>query len=160
MANGARTLRKRNITTFFTTLWRRPLESTNFRFDNVIKKRYICDQNPTLSQRCYNVVVPAGKDSKKWWKECRRICGMERSQSNLAIKLLSNPSATKSNMLTLASDINKAVLQPQKRFDLLHQSYNVHIADSSAKYFARRNGCSKISYNIILKVAEMVTWQG
>ena len=55
---------------------------------------------------------------------------MEGSQSSLAIKLLSYPSATKSDMLTLASDINKALLQPQKRFDLLDESYNVHIADS------------------------------
>ena len=46
------------------------------------------------------------KVSKKCCKECRRICGIERSQTNLAIKLLSNPSTTKSDMLTLASDIN------------------------------------------------------
>ena len=55
---------------------------------------------------------------------------MERSQCNLAIKLLSNPSPTNSDMLTLASDINKAFLVPQQRFDPLDQLYKVHTTDS------------------------------
>jgi hypothetical protein len=55
---------------------------------------------------------------------------MEKSQSNLAIKLLSNPSPTYSDMLNLANDINEAFLEPQQQFDPLDQSYKVHTVDS------------------------------
>ena len=55
---------------------------------------------------------------------------MERSQCNLVIKLLSNPSPTNSDMLTLANDMNKAFLQPQQCFDPLDQSYKVHTVGS------------------------------
>ena len=73
----------------------------------VDKERKLCRSNYYQTK----VKDLHGKDSKKWWKECCRICGMERSQCNLDINLLSNPSPTNSDMLTLASDINRAFLE-------------------------------------------------
>ena len=100
----------------------------------VNKERKLCRSNYYQTK----VKDPHGKDSKKWWKECRRICGIERSQCNLDIKLLSNPSPTNSDMLTLASDINRAFLESQQRFDPLDHSYKVHKRTRKCQIFHQK----------------------
>jgi hypothetical protein len=58
-------------------------------------------------------------DSKKWWSECRRLCGMEKSSFDLATKVLAGSTPSKENMLSLANNINDGFLQPQQGFEPL-----------------------------------------
>ena len=64
-------------------------------------------------------------DSKKWWSECRRLCGMEKSGSDVATKILAGSIPTKENMLSLANNINDGFLEPQQGFDPLPSGFCV-----------------------------------
>lgn len=73
-------------------------------------------------------------DSKKWWSECRRLCGMVKSASDLAPKLLAGSTPTKENMLSLANNINDGFLEPQQDFDPLSPDFCVDTNEASVPF--------------------------
>ena len=66
-----------------------------------------------------------GIDSRKWWSECRRLCGMQKFSGDLAAKLLFGMPPTKINIISLANDINNSFLEPQQVFEPLQASYRL-----------------------------------
>ena len=66
-----------------------------------------------------------GIDSRKWWSECRRLCGMQKFSGDLAAKLLYGMPPTKINIISLANDINNGFLEPQQVFEPLQASYRL-----------------------------------
>ena len=66
-----------------------------------------------------------GIDSRKWWSQCRRLCGMQKFSGDLAAKLLYGMPPTKINIISLANDINNSFLEPQQVFEPLQASYRL-----------------------------------
>ncbi|KXJ09569.1 Carnitine O-palmitoyltransferase 1, liver isoform [Exaiptasia diaphana] len=65
-------------------------------------------------------------DTKKWWSECRRMCGMKKSTPDLVSKLLSDNCPSKDSIQSLANKINDAFLEPQENFQPLHPDFHVN----------------------------------
>ena len=54
-------------------------------------------------------------EPKKWWSECKKLCGMSKPNLNIASKLL-DESQTIEDKVNLAKEINLAFLEPQKSY--------------------------------------------
>ena len=54
-------------------------------------------------------------EPKKWWSECKKLCGMSKPVINIAAKLL-DESQTIEDKINLANEINLAFLEPQKNY--------------------------------------------
>ena len=54
-------------------------------------------------------------EPKKWWSECKKLCGMSKPNINIASKLL-DESQTIEDKVNLANEINLAFLEPQKSY--------------------------------------------
>ena len=54
-------------------------------------------------------------EPKKWWSECKKLCGMSKLVINIAAKLL-DESQTIEDKINLANEINLAFLEPQKNY--------------------------------------------
>ena len=52
-------------------------------------------------------------EPKKWWSECKKLCGMSKPNINIASKLL-DESQTIEDKVNLANEINLAFLEPRK----------------------------------------------
>ena len=61
-------------------------------------------------------------EPKKWWAECKKICGMNKPTKDIANLLLSNDSPSYEDKLNLANEINAAFLQPQQEYTPLSQT--------------------------------------
>ena len=61
-------------------------------------------------------------EPKKWWSECKKLCGMSKPSINIASKLL-DESQTIEDKVNLANEINLAFLQPQKSYLKLYLNY-------------------------------------
>ena len=72
------------------------------------------------------------QDPKKSWPECRRICGMQNSFTDLTTKLLEGKSPIASNIKRLAKEINQAFLEPQQVFSSLADDYHLSAAGYQA----------------------------
>ena len=54
-------------------------------------------------------------EPKKWWSECKKLCGMSKPVINIAAKFL-DESQTIEDKINLANEINLAFLEPQKNY--------------------------------------------
>ena len=61
-------------------------------------------------------------EPKKWWAECKKICGMNKPTKDIANLLLSNDSPSYEDKFNLANEINAAFLQPQQEYTPLSQT--------------------------------------
>ena len=68
----------------------------------------------------YEAKVKEIKDTepKKWWSECKRLCGMSKPKTDIVSKLL-DESPTTYDKINLANDINSAFLEPQENYPKL-----------------------------------------
>lgn len=64
-------------------------------------------------------------DTRKWWAECRRLCGMSKSTSDLATVLLRGSAPTKDELTSIANNINNGFLEPQQGFSCLSPDFTV-----------------------------------
>ena len=64
-------------------------------------------------------------EPKKWWYECKKLCGMSKPNINIASKLL-DESQTIENKVNLANEINVAFLEPQKSYLKLSPSCKIN----------------------------------
>ena len=64
-------------------------------------------------------------DTKKWWSECRRLCGMDKSAADIATKCLVGSIPTHENKLLLANNINEGFLEPLHGFEPLTPGFCV-----------------------------------
>jgi hypothetical protein len=64
-------------------------------------------------------------EPKKWWSECKKLCGMSKPNINIASKLL-DESQTIENKVNLANEINVAFLEPQKSYLKLSPSCKIN----------------------------------
>ena len=54
-------------------------------------------------------------EPKKWWSECKKLCGMSKPIINIVAKLLDESQAIE-DKINLANEINLAFLEPQKNY--------------------------------------------
>ena len=65
------------------------------------------------------------KEPKKWWSECKKLCGMSKPNIDIASKLL-DESQTIEDKVNLANEINLAFLEPQKSYLKLSPSCKIN----------------------------------
>ena len=93
-----------------------------FRFyrNKVNRERKLC------REKYYQVKVKKlnNQDPKKWWNECKRLCGMSNPKKNILAKLLPEGSQTLEEKTNLANKINSIFLEPQQAYEPLNKNYN------------------------------------
>ena len=68
-------------------------------------------------------------EPKKWWAECKKICGMSKPTKNIANILLSNNSPSQDHKCNLANEINATFLQPLQEFAPLSQTNRLDVTN-------------------------------
>ena len=81
-------------------------------------------------------------EPKKWWSECKKLCGMSKPVINIAAKLLDESQAIE-DKINLANEINLAFLEPQKNYFKLSSTWKINT----------------LSHQIPSVTAEMITKQ-
>ena len=91
-----------------------------FRFyrNKVNRERKLC------REKYYQVKVKKlnNQDPKKWWNECKRLCGMSNPKKNILAKLLPEGSQTLEEKTNLANKINSIFLEPQQAYEPLNKN--------------------------------------
>ena len=65
------------------------------------------------------------QDPKKWWNECKRLCGMSNPKKDILAILLPEDSQTLEEKTNLANKINNIFLEPQQAYELLNEKNRV-----------------------------------
>ena len=65
------------------------------------------------------------QDPKKWWNECKRLCGMSNPKKDILAKLLPEDSQTLEEKTNLANKIDNIFLEPQQAYELLNEKNRV-----------------------------------
>lgn len=75
-------------------------------------------ERKSCKSKYYQAKLKDLKDNepKKWWSECKRLCGMSKSTKDIVSMLLPGDSSSHEAKYNLANEINAAFIEPQQGY--------------------------------------------